>query len=43
MKYINENKTIYDPRKIMTSTKVYFDDKIEELVTLFETKRVTDL
>ena len=41
--FIKENPNIYDPRKIFNSTKQDFDVKIEELVKLFETKRVTDL
>ncbi len=40
-KYIINNKEIYDPRKIISSAKDQFNGKIEELINLFETKKVT--
>lgn len=41
--YLENNKDIYDPRKIIYSGKDEMNKKIEELVELFETKKVTNL
>lgn len=41
--FIAKNPDIYDPRKIISSGKQQFNDKIEELVSIFETKKVADL
>ena len=43
MKYIENNREVYDPRKIIYSGKDEMNKKIEELVDLFETKKVTNL
>lgn len=43
MKYIENNKDVYDPRKIIYSGKKEMNKKIEELVDLFETKKVSNL
>lgn len=43
IKYIENNRDIYDPRKIIYSGKDEMNKKIEELVDLFETKKVTNL
>ena len=38
-KFLEENKEVYDPRKIIGSGEKAIKDRIEEIVTLFETKR----
>ena len=37
--YLSENKTVYDPRKIIGSGEAAMKNRIEEIVTLFGTKR----
>ncbi len=38
-KYLNENENIYDPRKIIGSGELSIKQRIDEIVTLFGTKR----
>ena len=38
-KFLEENKEVYDPRKIIGSGEKAIKDRIEEIVTLFGTKR----
>ena len=38
LEYLEENKDVYDPRKIIYSGKSEMEKKIEELVEIFETK-----
>lgn len=42
VKYIKNNQTEYDPRKIIYSGKEEMNKRIEYLVNLFKTKKVTD-
>ena len=37
-KYLKENETVYDPRKIISSGESAIKEKIAEIVTLFGTK-----
>ena len=37
--YLEENKNVYDPRKIIGSGEQAIKTRIEEIVTLFGTKR----
>ena len=37
-KYIEENKDVYDPRKIIKSGEMAIKEKIDQIVTLFDTK-----
>ena len=38
-KFLDENKDVYDPRKIIGSGEQAIKTRIEEIVTLFGTKR----
>ena len=38
-KFLEENKEVYDPRKIIGSGEQAIKTRIEEIVTLFGTKR----